>query len=136
MKERMDNDVVTAIRNWQKDNLHKTLIRDFKEKKEMDDAFKKAQKPWERKLRDVQKTKLDYHAACQKQRSAEVREKNSVKDTSLSIDEKKKLEEEVVKISEMKQISREKYEKALREINEYNAKYVFLAIKLHYTVTK
>jgi hypothetical protein len=24
----------------------------------------------------------------------------------------------------------------LREINEYNAKYVFLAIKLHYTVTK
>ncbi|OQV18603.1 Protein kinase C and casein kinase substrate in neurons protein 1 [Hypsibius exemplaris] len=124
MKEQMDNDVVSAVRQWQKDNFHKTLIRDFKEKKEMDDAFKKAQKPWEKKLRDVQRAKQDYHAACQKERSAALREKNSVKDTSLSVDQKKKIEEEVGKISEAKQLLREKYEKTLRDINEYNAKYM------------
>ena len=128
MKERMDSDVVTSIRQWQKDNFHKTLIRDFKEKKDMDDAFKKAQKPWEKKLRDVQKAKHDYYSGCQKERSAVLREKNAVRDTSLSVDQKKKLEEEVVKISENRQLMREKYDKALRDINEYNAKWVAKSI--------
>lgn len=120
----MDNDVINAVRQWQKDNFHKTIIRDFKEKKELDDAFKKAQKPWEKKLREVQKAKTDYHSWCQKERSANLREKNSIKDTSISIDQKKKIEEDSIKLSEVKHQMREKYEKSLRDINEYNAKYM------------
>ncbi|XP_055329321.1 protein kinase C and casein kinase substrate in neurons protein 1-like [Paramacrobiotus metropolitanus] len=124
MKEKMDNEVVSSVRQWQKDNFHKTIIRDFKEKKELDDAFRKAQKPWEKKLRDVQKTKSEYHAWCQKERTAIVREKNSAKDTSISPDQKKKLEDDVVKFTEQKQQMRDRYEKSLRDINEYNAKYM------------
>lgn len=124
MKEQMDSDVITSVRQWQKDNFHKTLIRDFKEKKEMDDAFRKAQKPWEKKLREVQKAKNEYYGACQKERTAAIREKNSIKDTSVSLDQKKKLEEDVYRLSEIKQQNREKYEKTLRDINEYNPKYM------------
>ncbi|GAV02473.1 hypothetical protein RvY_13035 [Ramazzottius varieornatus] len=124
MKERMDFEVAHIVKQWQKDNFHKTLIRDFKEKKEMDDAFKKAQKPWEKRLREVQKTKAEYHSACQKERSAALRERNAITDTSLSIDQKKKFEEDLMRLSEHRQISREKYDKSLREINEYNAKYM------------
>ena len=83
MKERMDYEVAGVVKQWQKDNYHKTLIRDFKEKKEMDDAFKKAQKPWEKRLREVHKAKAEYHGACQKERSAALRERNAITDTSL-----------------------------------------------------
>lgn len=36
----------------------------IKERKEMEDLFKKAQKPWAKHLAKVEKTKADYHGAC------------------------------------------------------------------------
>lgn len=42
------------IKNWQKDAYHKQMIGGFKETKEADDSFRKAQKPWAKKLKEVQ----------------------------------------------------------------------------------
>jgi GTP-binding protein EngB required for normal cell division len=56
----------------------------LKEKKEMDDLFKKAQKPWVKVLTKVNKTKQDYHNACKAERSAANQERNATGDNAVS----------------------------------------------------
>lgn len=59
----------------------------IKERKEMEDMFKKAQKPWAKYLAKVEKTKADYHTACKSEKSAQNQERNANSDTSLSPDQ-------------------------------------------------
>ena len=58
----------------------------LKEKKEMDEQFKKAQKPWSKLLLNVNKTKADYHAACKAEKTAVNIERNAGGDSLLSQD--------------------------------------------------
>ncbi|XP_054165404.1 protein kinase C and casein kinase substrate in neurons protein 2-like isoform X2 [Oppia nitens] len=123
IKESMMQTVVSQIKQWQKDNFHKSMIT-MKEKKEFDDAFKKAQKPWSKILAKVNKCKIDYHNACKNERTAINQERNASGDTSLSPDQVKKLQDRVMKSKEEVIKTKEKYESALKEINDYNAKYM------------
>ena len=58
----------------------------LKEKKEMDEAFKKAQKPWAKLLHKVNKCKSEYHNACKNEKSAINMERNASGDSSVSED--------------------------------------------------
>ncbi|GFQ84792.1 protein kinase C and casein kinase substrate in neurons protein 1 [Trichonephila clavata] len=123
VRDHLVNDVISQIKQWQKDNYHKSMMT-LKERKEMDDAFKKAQKPWAKLLQKVNKCKSEYHAACKNERSAINQERNASSDTSLSPDQVKKLQDRVSKCKDEVQKTKERYEQALREINDYNAKYM------------
>ncbi|CAG2104620.1 unnamed protein product [Medioppia subpectinata] len=123
VKDHLIQTISTQIKQWQKDNFHKSMMQ-MKEKKEFDDAFKKAQKPWAKLLTKVNKCKLDYHNACKNERTAINQERNASGDTSLSPDQVKKLQDRVTKSKEEVIKTKEKYEAALREINDYNAKYM------------
>ena len=59
----------------------------IKERKEIEDAFKKAQKPWWKLLSKVNKAKSDYHNACKTEKSASNQERNASGDSSLSMDQ-------------------------------------------------
>lgn len=59
----------------------------LKERKEMDEAFKKAQKPWAKFLQKVERTRLEYHTACKQERTAQNQERNAGGDSSLSPDQ-------------------------------------------------
>jgi hypothetical protein len=59
----------------------------LKEKKEMDDAFKKAQKPWAKLLTKVNKAKADYHNACKAEKTAIHLERNATGDSNISPDQ-------------------------------------------------
>lgn len=59
----------------------------IKERKEMEDMFKKAQKPWAKHLAKVEKTQADYHASCKTEKSASNQERNANADSSLSPDQ-------------------------------------------------
>lgn len=96
----------------------------IKERKEMDDQFKKAQKPWAKLLSKVEKAKTDYHAACKTEKSAQNQERNATADSSLSPDQLKKMQDRVQKTKDDVQKAREKYEQALAEINKYNSTYI------------
>jgi len=62
-------------------------VMNLKERKEMEDQFKKAQKPWAKILTKVNKTKLDYHNACKNEKTALHQERNASSDSSLSPDQ-------------------------------------------------
>ncbi|XP_053202286.1 protein kinase C and casein kinase substrate in neurons protein 1-like isoform X3 [Panonychus citri] len=123
IKDKLVEDVVPQIKQWQKDNYHKSMIQ-LKEKKDFDDAFKKAQKTWAKHFEKVNKAKIDYHTACKNERSAVNQERNASGDTSLSPDQVKKLQDRVAKCKEEVQKTKEKYEQSLKEISDYNAKYI------------
>jgi len=123
IKDNLCNGVTQEIRNWQKENFHKTMMH-LKERKEMEDAFKKAQKQWAKLLAKVEKTKADYHAACKTEKTATNQERNATADSSLSPDQVKKMQERVQKTKDEVQKCREKYEQALSEINKYNPVYM------------
>ncbi|XP_064480797.1 protein kinase C and casein kinase substrate in neurons protein 1-like isoform X3 [Ornithodoros turicata] len=123
VKDRLLNDVIAQVKSWQKENFHKSMMQ-LKERREMDEAFKKAQKPWAKLLARVDRAKADYHSACKAERSAINQERNAGADSSLSPDQVKKLQDRVARSKEEVQKTKERYETALHDINDYNAKYM------------
>lgn len=123
VRDRLLNEVVPQVKSWQKENFHRSMMQ-LRERRELDEAFKKAQKPWAKLLDRVNKARSDYHAACKGERSATNQERNASADSSLSPDQVKKLQDRVAKCKEEVQRTRERYEAALQEINDYNAKYM------------
>merc|ERR1719394_1284951 len=122
VKDNLLNEVVNSIKNWQKDNYHKQMMQ-LKEKKEMEDQFKKAQKPWAKLLEKVDKCKSNYHTACKNEKTAVNQERNATKDSSLSQDQVRKLQDKVSKCQEAVKKSKENYELALLDITNYNSRY-------------
>lgn len=59
LKEKLVTEDSEKIRIWQKDAFHKQMIGGFKETKDADEGFRKAQKPWVRKLKEVSYSVLD-----------------------------------------------------------------------------
>lgn len=123
VKDNLCTDVMHQIKVWQKDNYHKTMMH-IKERKEMEDQFKKAQKPWAKHLTKVEKCKADYHAACKTERSAANQERNASSDSSLSNDQLKKMQDRTARTKDEVSKCRERYEQALQEINKYNPVYI------------
>jgi len=122
VKDNLVNDVIQSIKNWQKDNYHKQLMQ-IKERKELDDQFKRAQKPWVKLLEKVEKAKGSYHIACKNEKSAVNQERNATKDSSLSQDSVRKLQDKVSKCQDNVKKSKEQYELAVSDINNYNSRY-------------
>merc|ERR1712142_1248697 len=122
VKDNLVNEIVNSIKNWQKDNYHKQMLQ-LKEKKEMEDQFKKAQKPWAKLLEKVDKTKNNYHLACKNEKTAVNQERNATKDSSLSQDQVRKLQDKVNKCQETVKKCKENYELALLDISNYNSRY-------------
>jgi len=122
VKDNLVNDVIQSIKNWQKDNYHKQLMQ-IKERKELDDQFKRAQKPWVKLLEKVEKAKSSYHIACKSEKSAVNQERNATKDSSLSQDSVRKLQDKVSKCQDNVKKSKDQYELAVSDINNYNSRY-------------
>ncbi|XP_077386061.1 protein kinase C and casein kinase substrate in neurons protein 1 [Festucalex cinctus] len=112
------------VKNWQKDSYHKQMMGGFKETKEAEEGFKKAQKPWAKKLKELEAAKKSYHMACKEEKLASTREANGKSDASVTADQLKKLHEKVDKCKLDSQKAKEKYEKALDELNKCTPLYM------------
>ncbi|XP_053662400.1 protein kinase C and casein kinase II substrate protein 3 [Anopheles marshallii] len=123
IKASLCSDVTLQIKEWQKDSYHKSMMQ-IKERKEMEDQFKRAQKPWAKLLGNAEKAKADYHAACKMEKSAANQERNASSDSSMSNDQLKKMQERVQKLKDDVAKSRDRYEQTLNEIKEYNPVYI------------
>ncbi|KAJ3602344.1 hypothetical protein NHX12_030102 [Muraenolepis orangiensis] len=118
------NEDFEKVKNWQKDSYHKQMMGGFKETKESEEGFKKAQKPWAKKLKELEAAKKIYHTACKEEKLASNREASGKADASVTADQQKKLSEKVDKCKQDSQKAREKYEKGLEELNNCTPQYM------------
>ncbi|XP_027127923.1 protein kinase C and casein kinase substrate in neurons protein 2 isoform X3 [Larimichthys crocea] len=112
------------LKNWQRDAYHKQMIGGFKETKEADDGFRKAQKPWAKKLKEMETMKKTYHSACKEEKLAASRETNSKLESNNNPDAQKKLQEKVEKCQQEVQKTKERYEKSLEELDKLTPQYM------------
>ncbi|XP_072529324.1 protein kinase C and casein kinase substrate in neurons protein 2 isoform X2 [Salminus brasiliensis] len=112
------------VKNWQKDAYHKQMIGGFKETKEADDGFRKAQKPWAKKLKEVDTMKKAYHTACKEEKLATSRENTSKLESNTNPEAQKKLQDKVEKCQQDVQKTKERYEKSLEELDKVTPQYM------------
>ncbi|XP_034388751.1 protein kinase C and casein kinase substrate in neurons protein 1 [Cyclopterus lumpus] len=124
VKNNLTNEDFEKVKNWQKDLYHKQMMGGFKETKETDEGFKKAQKPWAKKLKELEAAKKSYHMACKEEKLASTREANTKGEASVTADQQKKLHEKVDKCKQDSQKAKEKYEKALDELSKCTPQYM------------
>ncbi|XP_061420781.1 protein kinase C and casein kinase substrate in neurons protein 1 [Lethenteron reissneri] len=123
MRNQINNEDLEKIKNWQKDTFHKQLIGGFKETKEAEDGFRKAQKPWAKKLKELEVLKKAYHLACKEERLAVSRETSTKSDPGAPPDQAKKLSDKVEKCRQDTQKAKERYEKGLEEMGRHTPQY-------------
>uniref|UniRef100_A0A8C5MDK4 Protein kinase C and casein kinase substrate in neurons 2 n=1 Tax=Leptobrachium leishanense TaxID=445787 RepID=A0A8C5MDK4_9ANUR len=124
VKNALMNEDFEKIKNWQKEAFHKQMMGGFKETKEAEDGFRKAQKPWAKKLKEMEGCKKAYHAACKEEKLAVSRETNSKADPALNPEQLKKLQDKVEKSKQDSQKTKEKYEKALKDLDGTTPQYM------------
>ncbi|XP_030633348.1 protein kinase C and casein kinase substrate in neurons protein 1 [Chanos chanos] len=124
VKNGLLNEDFEKVKNWQKDSYHKQMMGGFKETKEAEEGFKKAQKPWAKKLKELETAKKAYHMACKEEKVASSREANVKGESSVTSDQQKKLHEKVDKCKNDVQKAKEKYEKALEELGKCTPQYM------------
>ncbi|XP_007546999.1 protein kinase C and casein kinase substrate in neurons protein 1 isoform X1 [Poecilia formosa] len=123
MKNHLMSEDFEKVKNWQKDSYHKQMMGGFRETKEADEGFKKAQKPWAKKLKEVEVAKKSYHMACKEEKLATSREANTKGDGTTQA-EQKKLQDKLEKCKQDSQKTREKYEKTLDELDKWTPQYI------------
>ncbi|KAJ7985762.1 hypothetical protein DPEC_G00343820 [Dallia pectoralis] len=124
LKEHLAVEDSEKVHNWQKDAFHKQMIGGFRETKDADEGFRKAQKPWVRKLKDVESSRKSYHQARKEEKTALTRESHAKADPTKSQEEVRKFTERVEKCTQEAEKVKDRYEKALEELNRCNPRYM------------
>ncbi|CAJ1050032.1 protein kinase C and casein kinase substrate in neurons protein 3 [Xyrichtys novacula] len=104
LRQRLAGEDSERMRNWQKEA--------------------KAQKPWVRKLKEVESSKKTYHQARKEEWTAVTRETHAKADPTKSQEEVRKYTNRVERCNQECDKAKERYTKALEELNRCNPRYM------------
>ncbi|KAL8176850.1 UNVERIFIED_CONTAM: hypothetical protein K2H54_039389 [Gekko kuhli] len=126
MQRALVSEDAARIRSWQHDSYHRKLFGGFKEACELESGFQRAQKPWTKKLKKVEKAKSLYHKACRKEHITALRESGvqAAGGPEVPPDRQRALREEHQRCSQEANKVRERYEKALQELDRCSPRYM------------
>lgn len=112
------------VKTWQKETFPKKIFCGFRETYNNKTEFSRAQKPWTKRMKKLEKACGAYHKACQKEQTATDRERQAKENTELSPEKLKKIEEARERATEDKDKVRERYENSLEEVTSYTPRYM------------
>ncbi|KAF7697729.1 hypothetical protein HF521_004239 [Silurus meridionalis] len=82
------------IRMWQKETFHKKMFGGFRESQDFETGFVRAQKPWAKRLKKLEKAKAAFHKASRKEHTAREREAHAQGNPDITIEKQRKIQDE------------------------------------------
>ncbi|VDM24647.1 unnamed protein product [Hydatigera taeniaeformis] len=117
--------VQLGIKNWQKENFHKSSISTtIKEVKNFDSEFENAQKNWYKHYKHVNRCKKEYFHACKVVRSLQVQVQNAKNEPFGTPEQLRKLEDKLRKATSEEQKTRKAYEESLSSLSDVTPRYI------------
>ncbi|XP_045576166.1 protein kinase C and casein kinase substrate in neurons protein 3 isoform X1 [Salmo salar] len=112
------------VRTWQKESFHKKLFGGFKESQDFGTGFARAQKPWAKRLKKLDKARSAFHKVQRKEQTARDREVHAKGNPDVAIEKQRKIQEEREMAQQETEKVRARYEKVLEEVTRYAPRYM------------
>ncbi|XP_030622967.1 protein kinase C and casein kinase substrate in neurons protein 3 [Chanos chanos] len=112
------------IRLWQKETFQKKMFYGFRETYDFSMGFSRAQKPWVKKLKKLEKARAAYHKTSQREQTAVDRENQAKGNPNLSEQKLNKIQQAKEKASQDRDKARSRYEKVLEDVTGYAPRYM------------
>uniref|UniRef100_A0A674E7D0 Si:ch211-51c14.1 n=1 Tax=Salmo trutta TaxID=8032 RepID=A0A674E7D0_SALTR len=112
------------VRTWQKESFHKKLFGGFKESQDFGTGFARAQKPWAKRLKKLDKARSAFHKVQRKEQTARDREVHAKGNPDVAIEKQRKIQEERELAQQETEKVRAHYEKVLEEVTRYAPRYM------------
>ncbi|KAJ8402508.1 hypothetical protein AAFF_G00365910 [Aldrovandia affinis] len=112
------------VKTWQKDTFHKKMLCGFQESQDIETGFIRAQKPWAKRLKKLDKARSIFHKASLKEQTACGRETHAQGNPDIPIEKQKKIQEEREQAGLETKKMRARYEKMLEEVTRYAPRYM------------
>eukprot|EP00794_Sanderia_malayensis_P018151 gene18151-19962_t len=120
---KLHNQVVESVKTWKNQQYHKNFMGYWKETKELDEEFTKAQKPWGEGFNKVQRAKRNYHSACKNHEIASEALSTASKEEGFAPEKRKKLEDTVSKQETNVARAKKKYKEKLQRLDPLTISY-------------
>ncbi|KAJ3600352.1 hypothetical protein NHX12_031337 [Muraenolepis orangiensis] len=112
------------VRSWQKESFHKKFFGGFKESQDFGTSFARAQKPWAKRLKKLEKVRGAYHKVSRREQRVRERELHTQGNPDVAIEKQRKIQEERETAQQEAHKVRERYEKVLEEVTRYAPRYM------------